>query len=905
MTARVMDTAPAAPGSRASRRSPALVEEAKAALRRRGDSPADLLALAKRLRSADQFDFACRILALAREAKTSDEALRAVLAQQHALCTYKNPDAPLTDRLDEAVAILSQEIDLRTTRDQESLGIAGAIFKRRWQADGAKEHLETSLHFYRRGFDQGPASDDGYTGINAAYVLDLLADIEIRQAARTGSAVSGADARRAEAGAIRRAIVETLLRLREKDAARFDASWWPVVTLAEACFGLEDFAGAATWLRAARAIENVPSWEVDSTSQQLAALARLQSRIAVARHAVGLDRADPRVDAEAHADAPGWMLLREFLGVPASVIHSAALGKVGLALSGGGFRASLFHIGVLAALAEHDLLRHVEALSCVSGGSIVGTHYYLELRRVLEAKADADITPHDYVGIVRRLEADFLAGVQRNIRMRVFANPLDNWRMFFSRAYSRTQKVGELYEREIYSRIAAGPEARDAAAGPVPPNPALPNPPARFVTDLPIRPAGAPADFHPRHHNWRRAAKVPSLVVNTSSLNSGHLWQFTGAFMGEPPSVINTKVDGNYRLRRLYYEQAPDPYGRIRLGHAVGASSCVPGLFEPLQFHDLFPGLAVTLVDGGVHDNQGVLSLLEQDCDHLIVSDASGQMGESDIPGVGPLPVLLRSDSIFQARMRDLQYRDLVSRIRGGVVTATYMHLKQGLEVTPRDWIGCDDPKENPAASSRAVTFTSYDVRKDVQRLLADVRTDLDSFCDAEAHALMTSGYRMTVHNLKGRGFGGSRTPQDWSFLYIDEAMRRGDARLMAILRRSGSLGFKVWGLIPALRIIGRTLMAVALIAAAAAAWLTWDAPLPFLTLGGLVFSALVVALGAALGPWIGRVLNAPGWWKRAAIGVGVGLVGWAVAAVHLAWFDRWYLGYGARTKFTSERRSG
>ena len=40
-------------------------------------------------------------------------------------------------------------------------------------------------------------------------------------------------------------------------------------------------------------------------------------------------------------------------------------GRVGLALSGGGFRASLYHIGVLAKLAELDVLRHVEVLSCV------------------------------------------------------------------------------------------------------------------------------------------------------------------------------------------------------------------------------------------------------------------------------------------------------------------------------------------------------------------------------------------------------------------------------------------------------------------------------------------------------------------------------------------------------------
>jgi predicted acylesterase/phospholipase RssA len=61
--------------------------------------------------------------------------------------------------------------------------------------------------------------------------------------------------------------------------------------------------------------------------------------------------------------------------------------------TGGGFRASLFHIGVLAKLAELDALRHVEVLSCVSGGSIIGAHYYLELRKLLNEKQDDQIQP--------------------------------------------------------------------------------------------------------------------------------------------------------------------------------------------------------------------------------------------------------------------------------------------------------------------------------------------------------------------------------------------------------------------------------------------------------------------------------------------------------------------------------
>lgn len=44
---------------------------------------------------------------------------------------------------------------------------------------------------------------------------------------------------------------------------------------------------------------------------------------------------------------------------------------VGLALSGGGFRAMLFHVGALTRLNEVGLLRHLDELSGVSGGAIV------------------------------------------------------------------------------------------------------------------------------------------------------------------------------------------------------------------------------------------------------------------------------------------------------------------------------------------------------------------------------------------------------------------------------------------------------------------------------------------------------------------------------------------------------
>lgn len=46
--------------------------------------------------------------------------------------------------------------------------------------------------------------------------------------------------------------------------------------------------------------------------------------------------------------------------------------RIGLTLSGGGFRAAGFHLGVFRALKQRKLLDKIDLLSCVSGGSIAG-----------------------------------------------------------------------------------------------------------------------------------------------------------------------------------------------------------------------------------------------------------------------------------------------------------------------------------------------------------------------------------------------------------------------------------------------------------------------------------------------------------------------------------------------------
>ncbi|WP_418320111.1 patatin-like phospholipase family protein [Piscinibacter sakaiensis] len=63
-----------------------------------------------------------------------------------------------------------------------------------------------------------------------------------------------------------------------------------------------------------------------------------------------------------------------------AVVHGKTV-RIGIALSGGGFRAAAFHLGMLRKLQELKLLECIDLLSCVSGGSIAGAFLALNWGR--------------------------------------------------------------------------------------------------------------------------------------------------------------------------------------------------------------------------------------------------------------------------------------------------------------------------------------------------------------------------------------------------------------------------------------------------------------------------------------------------------------------------------------------
>ena len=898
----------------------------------------ELISLGSALQGENQLDDARRLFEMALFGCSSgvDPETKTNVLRKLILCTYKDPDLPAEVRLQTAEHMLSAVlgkpldenaeptspiiVDLAATLDrfpklkQDLLGIAGAVQKRRWDIYGQRVHLVSSYQYYRRGYEMGCQNDRAYNAINLAFVLDLLSDQE------EGELDHGLAAR-TMAARVRTEIVatldpihtvetqETFQKLSDPDLMN---DWWVLLTLAEAWLGLKDYAKAAYWMAAAADLrakleldpdqqKHIAPWQFESAVRQFAQLARICAR------------RDGILPANLETSA-AWGALKALLKDNGEEAASFLRGKIGLALSGGGFRASLFHIGLLAKLAEFDVLRHVEVLSCVSGGSILGAYYYLELRKMLQEHTDAEITRQHYVELVQSIYRNFLAGVQRNIRLRMLFGWPSNAKIFSAKGSSSSDRLADLYEQELYARVKDGKQGQP-----------------RYLADLRVTPIvettakdgtvqrARASHFNPKYDNWKRHNKVPALVLNATSLNSCHNWQFTASFMGEPPPRgIDVEIDANHRLRRMYHGEAPGTYrrdagkpnqsGGVRLGEAVAASACVPGLFDPILLDDLYGALGRTaekyrarLVDGGNYDNQGVASLREQDCTVLIISDACGQTGMSPEPASGHVGVMIRANDILMSRVRELQYQ-LLSNLKDAhtLQGVMYVHLKKGLEAQTVDWVCCDDPSTYKAPPAK----TNYGIREDVQRLLASVRTDLDSFSWLESNALMVSAYRMTeVEWRKCLPFltPSNAPPAAWEFLRLDSTMTADDGtpaaegvpQLKKGLRIASKLAFKPFELYPVLKAAG-----IAILLAIAALWIWatvnhWTALAPVVKV--FCFSVVgIILLVLVKEVFLGRILRYRNSYLDVFIACVMCLFGWIVFYPYLYVIDPLYIKWGS-----------
>ena len=281
--------------------------------------------------------------------------------------------------------------------------------------------------------------------------------------------------------------------------------------------------------------------------------------------------------------------------------------RLGLALSGGGFRAAFFHVGVLARLAETGVLPEVEVISTVSGGSIVGAAYYLRLKRLLDearARSRTGLRRDRRGGRAlcgRRCGEHPRAGLRnlgKNITMAcrgtraATGSATSTTVTSTSRPGARTgPQAMHARADESRSRCASCRSTRRAQAAS-----------SLTRTTRPKREGAGPADQ--RHHPQHRA---------TTGASRRYGWA-SRCPRTTAPEVVK-EVDKNRRLAQGYFEKGgrracPEAQRGFPLGLAVAASAGVPGVFPPLAISGMYGGVRVQLVDGGVQDNQGIQGLL-------------------------------------------------------------------------------------------------------------------------------------------------------------------------------------------------------------------------------------------------------------------------------------------------------
>jgi predicted acylesterase/phospholipase RssA len=201
--------------------------------------------------------------------------------------------------------------------------------------------------------------------------------------------------------------------------------------------------------------------------------------------------------------------------------------KLGLALAGGGFRASLFHLGVLRRMAELDLLRSVEVLSTVSGGSIIGGLYMLLLKRKFQQPGPLE--RKHYIEIIDELDTILVKGIQKNLRTRLFMNPLGILRVLTT-THSLGKRMSRIYERYLYREIADELEPKTLwdrfwRPGKIGMRTTLISPKAGGV------PSGL--ERYNREAVSNNRPVITNLILNATSLNSGVPFRFSNIEVGD------------------------------------------------------------------------------------------------------------------------------------------------------------------------------------------------------------------------------------------------------------------------------------------------------------------------------------------------------------------------------------
>ncbi len=334
--------------------------------------------------------------------------------------------------------------------------------------------------------------------------------------------------------------------------------------------------------------------------------------------------------------------------------------SIGLSLSGGGFRATLFHLGALLRLHEFGIVPKLTTLASVSGGSI--------LNGFLASRLNAPLTTpiQDFSAEVSKPIRDFCSlDIRRWLALEAVISGTHN-----------SMGLAKQYDQHLTN--------------------------GKSLKDIPAS---------------------PTHIFCSTDLAYGVNWMF------------KQKQCGDWQAG---FQDTPADW---KLSTAVAASSCFPPVFKPMALGldpakltggkiPLSPNRDkcirdITFSDGGVYDNLGLEPIWK---DHEIVLSSDGGALFPLGGDTGFIWEISRFISIPENQALALRKRWLISNFVSGQMHGTYW----GIGGSAHDY-GIEQGYSSDLAKGS----------------IAAIRTDLDSFSDAEASVLENHGYWLADAAIK------------------------------------------------------------------------------------------------------------------------------------------------------------
>ena len=303
---------------------------------------------------------------------------------------------------------------------------------------------------------------------------------------------------------------------------------------------------------------------------------------------------------------------------------------IGLCLSGGGYRAMLFHTGVLLRLAEFGYLGSADRdgkqgpmgslmrVSSVSGGSITAGVLGLAWN---DLRVNED-------NVVQRFREHVMGPIQDFAGQTAFSIMSGIAGMIFS---TINKSVTKVYRKKLYGM--------------------------KTLQDLP--------DY-------------PRFVINATNLQSGALWRFSKPYNRD--WRVGEIEDPTDRIADAVAASSAFPPFLSPARFRYEDSQYIPDSGAGLQ-HSPFTTRPL-LADGGVYDNLGIETVFKH-CKTIIVSNAGGGFkAAAKIPGDWILQSI-RVMNTMDNQVRSLRKRALLNALTDGRRSGTYWSIRGSIDHYP------------------------------------------------------------------------------------------------------------------------------------------------------------------------------------------------------------------------------